>query len=147
MHKHEGEGCFERLTMPFFGRSKKKEATGSNEKNKKLSVAERRARRKEQRKSKKKSLYRIEEQSSIEALNEEAEDDDIVELISDDEVMNEDPFESPKKLNASSTLVVTHNTSRDDTIEIANDVLEISMDENTLSPEKAKTFFGQQYLF
>ena len=129
--------------MPFFGRSKKKKATGSDENNKKLSVAERRARRKEQRKSKKKSLYRIEEQSSIEALNEEAEDDDIVELISDDEVMNEDPFESPKKLNASSTLVVTHNTSRDDTIEIANssDVLEISMDENTLSPEKAKDFF------
>ena len=83
-------------------------------------MAERRARRKEQRKSKKKSLYRIEEQSSIEALNEEAEDDDIVELISDDEVMNEDPFESPKKLNASSTLAVTHITSRDDTIEIAN---------------------------
>ena len=98
--------------------------------------------RKEQRKSKKKSLYRIEEQSSIESLNEETGDDDVVELISDDEVMNEDPFESPKKLNASS-LVVTHNTSRDDTIEIANsdDVLELSMDENTLSPEKAKDFF------
>ena len=143
VHKYEGEACFELLTMPFFGRSKKKEAKGSNEKNKKLSVAERRARRKEQRKSKKKSLYRIEEQSSIESLNEETDDNDVVELISDDEVMNEDPFDSPKKLNASSSLVMTHNTSRDDTIEIANsdDVLELSMDENTLSPEKAKDFF------
>ena len=63
--------------------------------------------------------------------------------------MNEDPFDSPKKLNASSSLVVTHNTSRDDTIEIANsdDVARTIFDENTLSPEKAKDFLGQQYLF
>ena len=142
VHKYEGEACFELLTMPFFGRSKKKEAKGSNEKNKKLSVAERRARRKEQRKSKKKSLYRIEEQSSIESLNEETDDNDVVELISDDEVMNEDRL-ILQRSNASSSLVMTHNTSRDDTIEIANsdDVLEPSMDENTLSPEKAKDFF------
>ena len=127
--------------MPFFGRSKKKKATGADGNTKKLSVAERRARRKEQRQSTKKSLYRIEEQ--VETLNEAAEDDEVIELISDDEVMNEDPFESPKKLDASSTMVLTHNTSPDDTIEIANgdDVLEQSMDENTLSPEKAKDFF------
>ena len=128
--------------MSFFTRKKKKKkdeeiSASSTTKTKKLSVAERRAKRK----TKKKSLYRIEEQTST--VDESNDGDDEVLDLSMDEVMNEDPFQSPTKLNSSSKLMITHDKSRDDNIEIENssDVLELSMDDNTLSPDKAKDFF------
>ena len=127
--------------MSFFSRKKKKkkdeEISASTTKTKKLSVAERRAKRK----TKKKSLYRIEEQTTT--VDESNDGDDEVLDLSMDEVMNEDPFQSPTKLNSSSKLMITHDKSRDDNIEIENssDVLELSMDDNTLSPDKAKDFF------
>ena len=105
--------------MSFFTRKKKKknneEISASTTKTKKLSVAERRAKRK----TKKKSLYRIEEQTTT--VDESNDGDDEVLDLSMDEVMNEDPFQSPTKLNSSSKLMITR--SKDSRIQSLEDQL------------------------